>query len=97
MDAANHTRSYRMLYRHVVEVGRTARRPWRIYRHDSPAARKRNVGCNQMLDYDRRGIEYMLDVRIRGSQRTKADQCGTRVGRECENAERAAGHAPRLR
>ena len=90
MDAANHTRSYRMLYRHVVEVGRTARRPWRIYRHDSPAARKRNVGCNQMLDYDRRGIEYMLDVRIRGSQRTKADQCGTRVGRECENAERAA-------
>lgn len=97
MDAANHTRSYRMLYRHVVEVGRTARRPWRIYRHDSPAARKRNVGCNQMLDYDRRGIEYMLDVWIRGSQRTKADQCGTRVGRECENAERAAGHASRLR
>ena len=79
MDAANHTRSYRM------------------YRHDSPAARKRNVGCNQMLDYDRRGIEYMLDVWIRGSQRTKADQCGTRVGRECENAERAAGHASRLR
>lgn len=36
MDAANHTRSYRMLYRHVVEVGRTARRPWRIYRMIRP-------------------------------------------------------------
>ena len=97
MDAANYIRSYRMLYCHVVEVGGTACCPRRIHRHDSSSSGKWHVGCCQMLDNDRRGIEYMLDVRIRGGQRTKADQCGTRVGRECENAERAAGHASRLR
>ena len=43
-----------------------------------------------MLDYDRRGIEYMLDVWIRGSQRTKQTSVERALEENAKIAERSS-------